>query len=178
MLLPALRALLDHTPGAHALVLTLGHDRTPAIQTHLDALAGHPRAHVVDRFLDRAEMQDVWAMTDVLVSATLHDGVSESILEGMLGGALPVVSDNPSNRSFLPENERAIYVHGRDAEAWFSVLSDVLARLPDLRARMVKANRRWVIEHASVDASAEHLAAVVRKLAAEEMRTDARAKRL
>ena len=166
VLLPALRALLDHAPEAHGLVLTLGHERAPAVQTHLDALADHPRARVVDRFLNRTEMQDVWAMTDVLVSATLHDGVSESILEGMLGGALPVVSDNPSNRSFLPEDERAIYVHGRDAEAWFSVLSDVLGRLPDLRARMVEPNRRWVIEHASVDASAERLAAVVRRLAA------------
>ncbi|QXD14296.1 glycosyltransferase family 4 protein [Rhodocaloribacter litoris] len=167
-ILTAFGHLLAARPGAHVVVLTLGHERTPAVQAHLDALAAHPRARVLDRFLSREEMNAIWAAADVLVSVPPRDGISVGILEGMYAGVIPVVSDIASNRSFLTP-ETAVFVAPEASLA--HVLTGVVDRLPALKARIAPVNRQWVAEHASVEATArmvaEHVVRVARTPAAE-----------
>lgn len=155
--LPALLRALATYPDAHALVLTLGQDRTPEVQRALDALAAHPRARIADQFLSRAAMQGVWAMTDAFLSFPPYDGISESVLEAMYAGAVPIVSDIPSNRAFLDPETQAVYVHGADAEAVYQALCRVLDHLPAHKARMAPVNRHWVETHATLEGTAEAL---------------------
>lgn len=163
--LPAFRRLLDARPDLHVIVLTLEHDRSDATQALLDALARHPRAHVEDRFLSRDEMRGIWAASDVLVSVPPHDGISVGILEGMYAGVIPVVSDIPSNRSFLTEGERAFFVPDASAAALTTTLTGVLDDLGRLRREMAPRLRDWVAAHGSVEATARQVAAMVRSLA-------------
>lgn len=164
VVLPGLRQLLETHPDVHVIVLTLGHDRSAGAQAGLEALAVHPRARVVDRFLSKDEMRSVWAASDVLISVPSQDGISEGVLEGMYAGALPVVSDIPSNRSFLEDDRNAFYVPAPAAEALAQTLHRVLSGLEAYQARMVPANRRWVAEHASVEGTARQVADMVRSL--------------
>lgn len=164
VVLPALRRLLEDHPDVHVIVLTLGQPRTEAVQAHLDILAAHPRARVVDRFLSKEAMRSVWAASDVLVSVPERDGISESILEGMYAGAVPVVSDIPSNRSFLEADRNALYMTAPAPAALVQTLRRALADLEVHKARMVPANRRWVAEHASVEGTARQVADIVRSL--------------
>ncbi|WP_456425140.1 glycosyltransferase family 4 protein [Rhodocaloribacter sp.] len=165
--LPAFRRLLDARPDAHVIVLTLEHERSAETQAALDILASHPRAHVVDRFLTKPEMCAAWAAADVLVSVPPHDGISAGILEGMYAGAIPVVSDIPSNRSFLEAGRNAFFVSTDEAGELAETLLRVLADLPALKAEVAPRNRAWVREHASVESTARQVAALVRRVAAE-----------
>lgn len=165
--LPALEALLAERPAAHAVVLTLGHPRPDAVDAHLRALAAHPRAVVVDRFLAPDEVRAVWSAGDVLVSVPSADGVSESVLEGMAAGLVPVVSDIASNRSFLTPGRSALFVAEPAAADLAAVLVGAVDRLPELHATFVPRNRAWVRAHASVEATARTLAGLVRALASD-----------
>ncbi len=155
--LPALLRTLATHPEAYALVLTLGQDRTPEVQQMLDALAAHPRARIADRFLSRETMRGVWAMTDAFISFPPYDGISESVLEGMYAGAIPIVSDILSNRAFLDADTQAVYVDGHDAEAVYRALSRVLDHLPDFKAQMAPINKQWVEIHATIEGTARQL---------------------
>ncbi|GIV60695.1 MAG: hypothetical protein KatS3mg043_1784 [Rhodothermaceae bacterium] len=166
--LTAFQALLDAHPEVHVVVLTLGHARSEATRRRLADLAGHPRARIIDRFLDRTEMAAAWAAADVFVSVPPHDGISVSVLEGMYAGAIPVVSDIPSNRSFLKEGEQAFFVPPGDAGALAHTLLRILDALPRLRAVMAPGNHAWVRAHASVEATARQVADLVRRLARDE----------
>src|SRR4029079_13645664 len=44
---------------------------------------------------------------EVYVSASRSDSTSQSLLEAMAAGALPVVSDIPGNREWVTDGERA-----------------------------------------------------------------------
>ena len=162
--LPALRRLVAERPDVHAIALTLAQPRTPAAQADLDALAAHPRVRVADRFLSKEEMRQVWAASDVLVSVPERDGISEGVLEGMYAGAVPVVSDIPSNRTFLEPDRNAVYLAAPTSAALLDALGRALADLDVHKARMVPANRAWVAEHASVEGTARMLADIVRSL--------------
>ena len=164
--LPAFLRLLEARPDLHVLVLTLAHERTPETQALLDTLARHPRAHVVDRFLSKPEMRAAWAASDVLVSVPPHDGISVGILEGKYAGVILVVSDIESNRSFLVEGPRAVFVPAITADALCDTLTDVLDDLGTYRAEMVPRSRAWVAEHGSVEGTARQVAALVRTLRA------------
>ena len=164
VVLPALRRLLEDHPDVHALVLTLGQKRTGAAQADLDALAAHPRARVVDRFLPKEAMRSVWAASDVLVSVPERDGISESVLEGLYAGTYPVLSDIPSNRSLAAEGVRAAVVPEPTSEGLVRTVEQVVDDLAKLKAEAVPANRRWVAEHASVEGTARQVADIVRSL--------------
>ena len=161
--LDALLRYLSADDSAHALVLTLEHERSGNVQDRLDLLATHPRGHVFDRFLERSEMRRLWAAADVSISIPPHDGISVSALEGMAAGVVPVVSNIGSNRSLF-DGDRARYVTDPATEL-FQALSEVVTNLPTWRDRVVEPNRRWVQRHGSVDQAARKLAAIVRNLA-------------
>jgi glycosyltransferase involved in cell wall biosynthesis len=162
----ALLATLDSRPELHALYLTLARERSDEVQALLDRLGAHPRAHVFDRFLTTEEMQDVWAVTDALISVPEYDGISEGILEAMYAGCVPIVNDIPSNRSFLEDGVSGVYVDGNpDSVANLNdTFESVVDRLPSLQATMVERNRQWVASEASVEATAEAVAKMVRQL--------------
>ena len=164
--LSALLATLDSRPETHAIFLTLARERSSGVQQLLDRLDGHPRGHVFDRFLTKGEMQEVWSATDALISVPTHDGISESILEGMYAGCIPVVSDIPSNQSFLENGISGVFVDGDpdSVDDLTDTFKGIVDALPELKSSMVEQNRRWVTEEASVAATAAKVAEMVRAL--------------
>ncbi|MEM1270671.1 MAG: glycosyltransferase family 4 protein [Bacteroidota bacterium] len=167
IVLPALLQIMDERPDAYALALTVTQERTEAVQALLDQLDAHPQGRVADRFLQVSEMRGAWAMADVFVSAPVFDGISEAVLEGMYAGGIPIVSDIPSNRSFLTDGTSALFVPGESIDDLAATLHRALDQLPALKQTLAPRNRAWIAEHASVEGTARQLAGLVRRLAQE-----------
>lgn len=167
VVLRALEQVLAQHASVHVMVLTVNHERTASVQRRLNRLAQHPRAHVVDRLLDTTEMRGLWTAADVMVSIPSDDGVSESILEAMYAGVLPVVSEMPSNRSFL-DDEHAFFVQGDDADELAETIGYVIGKLGSFKADRVPRNKSRIAEEASVEGTARQMRALIEHLANEQ----------
>ena len=56
------------------------------------------------------EMPDLLSQADIYVSTSLYDGTSVSLLEAMVAGAFPVVTDIPSNREWITNAENGFLI--------------------------------------------------------------------
>lgn len=163
VVLPALWALLEQHTTAHVLVLTVLHERTSTVDEWLNRLSEHPRGHVVDRFLTISEMQAMWNAADVVISIPTDDGISEALLEAMYAGALPVVSDIASNRSFLDEKS-AFFVQGHHPEELTALLFNIVTDLRVHQNERVTSNQAWVAQEASVEGTAQKMHMLIQGL--------------
>jgi glycosyltransferase involved in cell wall biosynthesis len=166
--LPALERVLASRENVHVNVLTLGHQPEDAITGVLARLRAHPRCRVFDRFLNKEAVRDIWAASDLVVSVPLFDGISETLLEAMAAGCIPVLSNIPPNRIIVPDPENAIFTR---ADAPATVADDILRgldRMDELRESAVPANQAWVRENASIDRAADRLAGLLRGLVEKE----------
>jgi glycosyltransferase involved in cell wall biosynthesis len=102
------------------------------------------------------ELPAVLASADVYVSASLSDGTSQSLLEAMSTGLMPVVSDIPANRPWVEHGKNGLLFPAGDDEALAARLKEALER-PDLRAAAAPLNRRIVIERGDVNREAKRL---------------------
>ncbi len=162
--LPALLSALETNPTLYVVVLTLGHERSPAVEGDLARLNEHPRARVFDRFLSAAEMQLIWAASDLIISIPRFDGVSEGVLEAMLSGAIPILSDIPTNRAVFAPDRQAFFVGGEEAVELANRVIGLCEDLPRLKATMVPANRAWVRDSASIEGTARQVARIVHSI--------------
>ena len=161
--LDAIDALLHQRESVFAVILTLGHDRTPEVEARIDKLRLNPRVLIVEQFLDSRALNGVWGATDVVLSIPHADGISESVLEAVYVGAVPVLSKIPSNESLVADGLDAALVTN-DA---FSVAATLLeavdrdsADLESIRQR----NRRWVEENATIRRTTSQLVALLEEL--------------
>ncbi len=176
LVLESMQALLGDRDDVFVIVLTLAHERSANVQQMLDQLAAHPRARVVDRFLDQKEMADIWCNTDVVVSIPHADGVSESILEAAYAGATPVLSDIPSNRSLVDDGMCAKVLSDDTVSGLVRTINLILEKASDTTSDTMSAsattsgthNREWVAANATVDGTADQLAELIRALAVEK----------
>lgn len=152
--LPALKSVLERDEKTYAIILTNAHERSAEVQGYLDQLAQHPRARVVDERLPVHEVSKIWAISDGVISIPKFDGISEALLEAMYAGAIPIVNDIPSNRSFLEHGKSGYFVPTTTAEALSQSLSDFILNLSQLRTDIVPNNQKFVETEASVEGSA------------------------
>ncbi len=167
--LPAILEILEDSDRYHALVLTLGHEPPARVAGALQELRDHPRCVVVDRFLSKAEVRDVWSASDVVVSVPLFDGISESLLEAMAAGCIPVLSDIPPNRIIVPDSENAIFSRADTSSTLARDLRHGLSHLDQLIDRAIPANREWVKKNASIDQAAGKLADLLVEVAGKKI---------
>lgn len=111
-------------------------------------LAGRCHALGLDgavRFHGDCDGDTLWGLyraahLNVLVSRT--EGYPKVVLEGMVAGAVPVLSDFPLARSLVGDGQRGVVVHGGGAEAlaasWRRLASD-----PAGLAAMARAGRQY-----------------------------------
>ena len=166
--LPALERVLDSRANVHVNVLTLGHQPEEAITGVLARLRAHPRCRIFDRFLSKNAVRDVWAASDLVVSVPLFDGISETLLEAMAAGCIPVLSEIPPNRIIVPDPDNAIFTRADAPETLVDDILEGLDRLDELRESAVPANKAWVRENASIDQAADRLAGLLRGLVEKE----------
>lgn len=105
--------------------------------------AGFEAAAVLPGHRPSSEVAATLAASHLYVSVAESDGLSHSLLEAMACGAYPVVSDHPSNRSWIEDRRTGHLV--RSGDTLSDVISDALAN-PERRARAAVENRRLVEE--------------------------------
>ena len=98
------------------------------------------------------------------MSVPLFDGISETLLEAMAAGCIPILSDIPPNRIIVPDSENAIFTRADSAATLAADIEKGLGRLDQLRRVAVPANQRWVQEHASIEGAAKRLADLMSEL--------------
>ena len=161
LVIETLLTAVERDTQIFAVMLTMGHQRDPNMDALLRTLDHHPRALVVDRFLDTEEMDALWSAADLVLSIPYSDGISESVLEAIHAGALPILSDIPSNRSLVEDGVQASLV---DTDIESVVAAIVAAAHLDhpQAAEMRRHNRDWIVRNATVEATAAELASVLR----------------
>ena len=113
-------------------------------------------------------MGRLWKAADIVISVPSTDGISEGLLEAMYAGAVPVVSDIPSNRSFLKEGESAYFVSGSNEKELAELLLVLMNDIETIKKKVGDRNREWVRNEASLEGTATEVAQLVEKLAASK----------
>jgi glycosyltransferase involved in cell wall biosynthesis len=131
----ALGSVLARRPDARALLLGT---RVP----EREVLADFPervrdRVQVVESY-DRGELPGLLRPAQVLLSASLAEGFSLAIPEGMAAGLTPVATALPGTREIVRDGENGLLVPPADAGALEAALDRVLAD-PELLARLRRA---------------------------------------
>jgi glycosyltransferase involved in cell wall biosynthesis len=102
------------------------------------------------------ELPAVMASADVYISVSLTDGTSQSLLEAMSTGLLPVVSDIPANRPWVEHGKNGLLFPPGDEAALAACVKEALAR-PEFRAAAAPLNRQIVVERGDVNREAGRL---------------------
>lgn len=120
------------------------------------------------RFVGRVspdEMAEWLARAEVVISASLSDSTSQSLLEAMASGTVPVVSDIPGNREWVAEGDGARLFAPGDAEgcarAVLAALGDPAwcERTRERNARVIEARGDWHVNLARIESWFAALAA-------------------
>jgi glycosyltransferase involved in cell wall biosynthesis len=93
---------------------------------------------------DAAGIREELLSADVMFHPTVADAISNSVLEGMALGLPVVAGDAGGIREGVRHGETGLLIPPRDWRAMADAL-EVLARNPDLRARMGAAGREAVL---------------------------------
>lgn len=107
-------------------------------------------------WLDRAELY---------LSASLSDSTSQSLLEAMAAGAIPVVSDIDGNREWVSPDESARMFAVGDADAIARAIDAALgdptwcARARERNMRVIAERGDWQVNFGHIEAAFEALAA-------------------
>lgn len=134
----------------------------------LEALAARTLPAGRWRFVGRVSPEDMagWlARAEVVVSASLSDSTSQSLLEAMASGTVPVVSDIEGNREWVADGDGARLFAPGDAEgcarAVLAALEDPAwcAQARERNARVIEARGDWHVNLARIESWFQALAA-------------------
>jgi glycosyltransferase involved in cell wall biosynthesis len=113
---------------------------------------------------------------NVYLSCARCDGSSVSLLEAMAMGLVPVVTDLPSNREWLPSAEHGWLVPAGDAEAFAAALSQAAELSSAARRRLRASNRAAVEARANWPANLRRLVAAYERLLGDDHDWDVHAR--
>lgn len=162
--LPAMLQLLGEREDVFVIVLTLGQERTPQTAVLLNQLAVHPRALVVQTRLPLAEVREIWAISDFMLSCPEYDGVSEAVLECLVAGTIPLLNEIPSNCALLEIGVSAFIVKDESVLSLLSGINQSLNAPPSVVASMKAKNLKFVHQHASVEITAQTFTGMLHQL--------------
>ena len=93
------------------------------------------------------ELSSLLGSHDVYVSSSVSDGTSQSLLEAMVTGTFPVVSDIPANRPWIENGRNGLLFPVGDDGALAECLKEAF-RNREIQTRAAKENRSRVLEFA------------------------------
>jgi glycosyltransferase involved in cell wall biosynthesis len=135
--LRAAALMAQDTPQAYFLVVGEGEK-----ESELKALAGELGLQSRVVFTGaRSDVEDLLRVVDVLVSASLWEGISTVILESMAAGTPVVATDIPGNREILEDGVHGWLVPVDEPSAVAEAVKSALKRR-DLRERIVENARQ------------------------------------
>jgi len=140
----ALPAVLSEFPEAVA--VTVGIDGEDALRNYASKLAIDGSIIFLPKQNAR-QMAELYAASEVTISATEHDGTPNSILEAMACGSFPIVSNLESLREWV-ENGRNGFLVDLTPSSFASAIVKAL-RDDALRARATVRNRELIEDRAT-----------------------------
>lgn len=144
---------------AHFVVLRAGAD--DASWEALQPL-GRPRVHFVEQRLSADEMAALYTTSTATAMLPKTDLLSMSLLEALACGSIPLIPDQPCNRTavldaretFRPELAMGFHIAPPDAESVAIALRRLARLAPGERARMAKHNAAIAFQHHDARAKA------------------------
>ena len=137
-------------------------ERNPNVHFVCPSMEGQPEAvHWVRRlgierkitllpFLNQAQLWQMFRLSDISVSITVHDGTPNTLLEAMALGSFPVAGDIESLREWITPGVNGMLVEPDNPQQLADVLNLVL-RDRALRETAAEYNLRLVSERAEVN---------------------------
>ncbi|MBI2524636.1 MAG: glycosyltransferase family 4 protein [Candidatus Rokubacteria bacterium] len=122
----------------------------------------------------RTDVPTLLALTDIYVQASQYEGLARALMEAMVSGATPVVSDVRGNREMVTHGETGLLAPYGDIDAFVGAL----VHLVDDSVRRVRIGQRargFALKHYDENAMLGEQVRVIRELAVE--RFGARAER-
>jgi glycosyltransferase involved in cell wall biosynthesis len=107
---------------------------------------------LVGRITDYPKMADYYTLADVSVSVSSYDSTPVSLLEAMACGAVPVISNLPSIREWIKDDENGYLVHPRNIE---EIAEAIIKLLKDKKKRELFAKRNLLLIKQNADHNEE-----------------------
>lgn len=104
----------------------------------------------------RRDVQSILSITDIFVSPTLFEGISNSIMEAMNAGVAIITTDIPENKELIENNQNGIVVPARNSSA----LADNLDRLlkdAERRSKLGIAAQETIHKHFTISTTIQQL---------------------
>jgi glycosyltransferase involved in cell wall biosynthesis len=102
-------------------------------------------------FMGWVPRDSLWSQVDLLLTASIHEGMPNAVLEAISAGVPVLASDIPAHREILPRDQ---LLSLNDVKQWRSALDDILAAPQDRLAAMVENQLRSSV-HLRFDWDAE-----------------------
>lgn len=99
----------------------------------------------VGRTVSDSEMTTLFCASDIMLSVPYSDSASVALVEGMLCGSIPIVSDLRCNRAAVVDGKNGLVVPVGDASALARAINVALRDVEGLKARFAPINREYVI---------------------------------
>lgn len=155
ILLKAIPEILAQIPDT--MIIFLGGYGDPEYIKKMQFLADELKVShaikIIPEVLSQEGVGQLLNVSDVFVSIPKQDSISCAVLEGMLCGVIPVVSDIPANRQLISNGENGYLVSGNCPHELAETIGVALKNKRILKNTMGQANRTWVTDNASWDFS-------------------------
>jgi glycosyltransferase involved in cell wall biosynthesis len=126
------------------------------------------REVTLEGFVDEERLRALYRQSDVYVSASRSDSTSQSLLEAMAAGLLPIVTDIAGNCEWVTHRREGYLVPVGDKDAIACAIAEA-SREPERRAMAARARAR-VLAHGSFADTLDLLEEKLRGLDAEGKR--------
>jgi len=160
-LIDAAGQVLEKRPGARMVVAGDG-SRRPELERRAASRLPRDRCRFVGRIAP-GELAGWLARADVYLSASRSDSTSQSLLEAMAAGALPVVSDIAGNREWVADGDGARLFAPGDATACARAIERALddpawaERARSRNTAVIERRGDWHVNLAQIEACFEAL---------------------
>ncbi|MCH7699666.1 MAG: glycosyltransferase, partial [Chloroflexi bacterium] len=159
----------EQTPDAKLVVAGEGQLR-PKLEALAESLGLRDTVHFAGQ-LSQEALQRAFIDADVFVSVPSSDGTSVALLQAMVAGTFPIVSDLPSQRELVDDGVSGLRVPVRDEQA----LADSIARAledSELRRDAAEINRAFVNEYGVLETNMARMESWYYRLAGRTSEAD------
>jgi glycosyltransferase involved in cell wall biosynthesis len=149
LLIRAIPIVLEAEPNARFIIAGIGSEREKLEQRVKDLNISSNVQFL--GWVTHEEMPMLLSEADIYVSTSLDDGTSISLLEAMVSGAFPVVTDIPSNREWICDGENGFLVPTDEerclAEKIIGAIRnrDLRERSRDRNCSLIKGKAVWPV---------------------------------
>jgi len=107
----------------------------------------HEKVILITDFLSQEKMPIIYSLSDIIVVIPDTDQLSSAILEGMLSGNIPILSDIDAYKYYFKEGKNCFYVNPKDPESMVKVMEYCIDNMDKIKQKFRCTNTRLVKEN-------------------------------